>query len=305
VTNPFIDVFDPDPQDMLLDFRSKTFGGTLDDYQRVKTKKKPKGVLKLVGQRTLYRWSGRADQPAVIFQSQKLELDDDGGLDSYHPPTPAHKTGKPPGRDYLANASSTTKIAYNPNDPDKLINGLPWDHVNNTPWCGIVVNPATHRPYIQGPSDPHPGFYVPRTALSDPTLPESDPKHGVDASTIPFLVLYKQVAKLGIKQGDYAAVVIKEAAGIRVLYAIIADAKGFGHGEGSRALLRDILNLEPTGSVERTDMTFILFPHSAAEPPWRSSYGIEDVQQRARRLFLRWGGLPEFKIFVDAMKYML
>jgi len=282
-------------------------GLTADSFRPIRVghldekKKNAQGHWETVSSIPLWRYEGRW-QPAIIFRSRRLELDYDGGVDAYHPPTAQHPNGRGPGlgRDALGNASSSSRTAYNPQHPGALINGKTWDHQDNTPWCGIAVNPTTKQPYLQGVSDPKPGFYVAKSALIDPTWKASDPRRYVDATTIPFLVLYKSIGALGIIQGDYAAVVVN-GPHPRVAFAIVADAKGFGHGEGSQALLSTLLNRDATSAIDTAqglDMMFIFFRSSAvyltgANPGhhWSSSWTRSDVEARGQRCFQEWGGM--------------
>jgi hypothetical protein len=55
-------------------------------------------------------------------------------------------------------------------------------------WYGIATDKAG-APYIQGPKDPFPGFYVSTTALiANPKLPIWDPNRYVNSETVPYIV---------------------------------------------------------------------------------------------------------------------
>lgn len=87
----------------------------------------------------------------------KAAIDADGAYRAYHP-----EKGK--GLDALANA------------------GKPGN------WWGIVTD-AKGKPFIQGPKDPAPGFYVSATAYEWKGFKEHDPKRYVDSETVPFVVV--------------------------------------------------------------------------------------------------------------------
>jgi hypothetical protein len=267
-------------------FRPKK-AGLLEERKKIDDKWVVQGTLQV------WKYEGRW-QPGIIFRSKRLELDEDGGIDAYHPPTPNHPHGKGPGmgRDSLICATNDKKIAYNPQNPNAPINGHPWDHANNTHWCGVAIDPGTNRPYLQGTTDPYPGFYVSTSALTDPKWKKGDTRRYVDAFSIPFLVLYGIIHQLGVKQGDYVAVVINQNPVPKVVYAIVADAKRWGHGEGSYALHAAICGQDPKGGINNKDMMFIFFPGTALnENHWNSSWTKADVDQRGAACFLEWGGL--------------
>ena len=93
---------------------------------------------------------GVGDGSAVMFQSG-MTIDADGAPNAYNPDNT--------GLDDLSNA------------------GEPGD------WDGIVADRGGE-PFIQGPDDPFPGFYVSCTALVDWSKLRTDPARYVDASKI-------------------------------------------------------------------------------------------------------------------------
>jgi hypothetical protein len=233
--------------------------------------------------------------PVVIYRLSWMEIDEDGGWDTYHPPDPAHPHGKGQGlgRDDLRNATSNIRIAYNPHNPNALVGGHPWDHTKNTHWCALVIDPATSRPFVQRAGDPFPGFYVSKTSLFDPDAkahPEN-PRNYVDAARIPFLVRHTPIERQGVALGDFAAVV-KNGSTPTVAFAIVADqGPSKGHlGEGSRAL-HVALGNHGKGGIGSRDLIYIFFKKSHRTPPWKAGTSADDVVRSAQYLFNRWGGL--------------
>ncbi len=106
-------------------------------------------------------------------------------------------------------------------------------------------------PYIQGPNDPYPGFYVSTTALADRTKPFDDPARYVDATKIPFLVLPGNLAReLGARPGDFAAVFNLQNG--KSSPAIFADVGPVDHiGEGSVALAENQRLFQAWGGIAR------------------------------------------------------
>lgn len=106
-------------------------------------------------------------------------------------------------------------------------------------WEGLVKN-RNGNPFIRGPNDAYPGYYVSATALDDRTRPFNDPSRYVDASKIPYVVLPGNLApELGARPKDFAAVFNLQNG--RSSPAIFADDGPVDHiGEGSVALAENL-----------------------------------------------------------------
>jgi hypothetical protein len=87
-------------------------------------------------------------------------------------------------------------------------------------WYGIVTD-RTGKPFVQGPQDPAPGFYVSATAYQWAGRAPSDPRRYVDSETIPYVVvspLIRNAAK-GIVLGCKARISYNG----RSVDAVVAD----------------------------------------------------------------------------------
>ena len=174
--------------------------------------------------------------------------------------------------------------AYNPGDTglDDLISaGQPGD------WHGLATD-RDGNPYLQGPRDPFPGYYVSTTALTDKTKSPSDPARYVDASTIPYIVLPGSVARqAGAALGDFAAVL--NLRNNRSSSAIFADI-GDNLGEGSIALA-DHLGVRSSARYggARSEILYILFPGSGNHTPRT----IDEITHRGEKLLHEWGGVEQ------------
>jgi hypothetical protein len=149
---------------------------------------------------------------APFFFTSGLHVDADGSPNAYHPPTPSHRSGSPPGLDLLANAGSPGN------------------------WFGIVTD-RHGAPVVQGASDPAPGFYVSQTALVYRERPRrTNPRRYVDATAIPYIVLPPRVRRSTCARlGDFAFVWNRRNG--RTAHAIFADIGPADEiGEGSIAL---------------------------------------------------------------------
>ena len=193
----------------------------------------------------------RQRQGAAFFFESSLFVDADGAPSAYHPDNR--------GLDDLANA------------------GHPGA------WDGLADYKGV--PYIQGPNDPFPGFYVSTTDLVDQTRTPNDPARYVDAFRIPYIVLPEEMeTQMGVRPGDFA--IVFNLRNGRISPAIYADT-GPPIGEGSIALARN-LKLWPDARRGGTTrgILYLVFPGSGNGRP-RS---IDEINAQAKGLFRAWGG---------------
>jgi Fungal chitosanase of glycosyl hydrolase group 75 len=195
-------------------------------------------------------WTIGDDDPAVLFQSG-MTIDADGAPNAYSPANT--------GLDDLSNA------------------GEPGH------WDGIVADRGGE-PFIQGPADPFPGFYVSQTALVDWSKPRTDPARYVDASKIPYIVLPGDLSRqFGAHLGDFAVVVNQRRQ--KSAFAIFADIGTLG--EGSIALADELgIWSDAREGGTRSGITYLIFPGSGNHQP-RS---LEEINAAAGKLFDDWGG---------------
>jgi hypothetical protein len=164
--------------------------------------------------------SGIIQRPnGSIFFYAGLHIDADGSPRAYHP-----EKGK--GLDYLANAGSPGN------------------------WWGIAVDPQG-KPYIQGPDDPAPGYYISTTALVNSQYAVNDPRRYIDSETVPFIVLpsnFPAKIKLGTK---CRVTDVQRNVSVEAIYA--DRGPRFQLGEGSIALAKALgINPDPKkGGTER------------------------------------------------------
>lgn len=121
----------------------------------------------------------------------KAAIDADGAYRAYHPDSKS-------GLDALAHA------------------GKPGN------WWGIVTD-ANGKPFIQGPNDPAPGFYVSATAYEWKGFKAHDPKRYVDSETVPYVVVSPSIrrAAKGVVMGCKA--VITNTVTGQSVEAVVAD----------------------------------------------------------------------------------
>jgi hypothetical protein len=194
-----------------------------------------------------------ADSPAVFFQSG-MTIDADGAPNAYNPQNT--------GLDDLSNAG---------------VHGH---------WEGVVQD-DNGDPYIQGPDDPFPGYYVSCTSLCDRSKSSIDPRRYVDASKIPYVVLPGGLARrAGARLGDFALVLNLRSG--RSSYAIFADVGTLG--EGSIALA-DNLGIHSDARVggTRGRILYVIFPGSGDGAPRT----VDEINSQAAARAERWGGIDQ------------
>jgi hypothetical protein len=195
---------------------------------------------------------GRLPGTAAFFYESGMTIDADGAPNAYHPDNT--------GLDDLSNAGSPGS------------------------WEGLAKD-GDGEPFIQGPNDPFPGYYVSATALADRSKPANDPTRYVDASKIPFLVLPGGMARqLGARPGDFA-VVFNERNG-KSSYAIFGDVGPWDRiGEGSMALAENLgVRSDARNGGARRGIVYLVFPGSGNGRPRT----IEEIQAEGEKLLRAW-----------------
>ena len=196
----------------------------------------------------------RQPQSFAVFYESGLSVDADGAPNTYHPDNI--------GLDDLANA------------------GTPGF------WEGLAQD-ATRDPYIQGPDDPFPGYYVSATLLFDRTKALSDPARYVDASKIPYIVLPTGMEKeIAAHPGDFA--VVFNLQNLKSSPAIFADTGPTDRiGEGSIALAENLgLWSDARNGGTARGILYLVFPGSGNGRP----RPIEEINAEAEQMFQIWGG---------------
>ena len=172
--------------------------------------------------------------------------------------------------------------AYNPSNTglDALGNaGKPGN------WWGLSTD-AKGKPYVQGPNDPAPGFYVSTTSLEDARFPKSDPRRYVDSEKVPFIARPPELKQQGVKGGDLVAV--RNEKNGKTVFAVVADVGPRGHaGEGSIKLAQSLgINSNARSGGASGGVQYVVFPGSRQQWPMSN----EQIQAAGQRLFDAYGG---------------
>lgn len=160
--------------------------------------------------------------------------------------------------------------AYSPDDTgiDALANA---GHPGN--FYGVVTDTGekTGTPIMQLATDPFPGFYVSQGSFGDAAYPESDPRHWIDATKVPYVSVPPDLIALGVRKGDLAIV----RCGTSRVGALVGDGSPRGHlGEGSFAL-HMALGFNPQRALPKHRLVgisggvwFEIHLGTASSPPW-------------------------------------
>jgi hypothetical protein len=152
-----------------------------------------------------------APHPSFELLTHRMDVDVDGAPNAYGPP------GKPT-LDVLLDAHYLRRA-------DQEIVGYLLDN--------------KHRPVLQGPKDPFPGYYISQTTFTDiANHNERDPRGYLDARKINYIVRGDGARRRGVKVGDFVAVHSKRTH--RSVFAIVGDTGNPTGDEGSLHLLQEL-----------------------------------------------------------------
>jgi hypothetical protein len=165
-----------------------------------------------------------------------MDVDVDGAPNAY----------APPGRKTLDTPSSAHYLSR-----------------KDQPIVGYLLD-SKHRPVLQGPHDPFPGYYISQTTFTDPANDnERDPRAYVDARKINYVVRGEYAEKRGVKIGDFVAVYSRRTR--RAVFAIVGDTGNPTGDEGSLHLLQDLGYPFHDGiddSVTKPEIVIRFYPNS-------------------------------------------
>ena len=154
----------------------------------------------------------------------------------------------------------------------------------SAPVVGYLVEDAPpHRPVVQGPHDPAPGFYVSQTAFEDESIEnERDPRRYVDATKINYVVLGKQAHRMGARLGDFVAVYSKRTR--RSVFGIVGDSGNPTGDEGSLHLLQALgypFHSGKNDAVEDPEIVIRFYPGSNPEHRFfRSQTALDEAAEK-------------------------
>lgn len=174
--------------------------------------------------------------PSFEILTHRMDVDVDGAPNAYGPP------GKPT-LDYLQNAHYLNR--------------------NNKKIVGYLLD-EHHRPILQGPHDPFPGYYISQTDFADPdNQNERDPRRYLDARNINYVVRGSAARWRGVKVGDFVSVYSRRTH--KSVFAIVGDTGNPTGDEGSLHLLQDLgypFHNGKNDAVETPEIVIRFYPGS-------------------------------------------
>lgn len=170
--------------------------------------------------------------------AHRMDVDVDGAPRAYGPP-----------------GSDTLDYLYNAHARGRL----------SAPVVGYMTEDAPpHRPVVQGPKDPAPGYYVSQTAFEDDSVEnERDPRRYVDATAINYVVLGDEARRMGARLGDFVAVYSRRTH--RSVFGIVGDDGNPTGDEGSLHLLQALgypFHNGKDDAVEEAEIVIRFYPGS-------------------------------------------
>ena len=179
--------------------------------------------------------------PSFELLTHRMDVDVDGAPRAYGPEGTDTL-------DFLRNAHSMGR-------PDAPVVGY------------LLEDTPPHRPVVQGPQDPAPGYYVSQTAYEDDSIEnERDPRRYVDATKISYVVLGHQARAMGARLGDFVAVYSKRTH--RSVFGIVGDSGNPSGDEGSLHLLQALgyhFHSGKNDAVENAEILIRFYPGSNPE----------------------------------------
>ena len=143
-----------------------------------------------------------------------------------------------------------------------------------------------HRPILQGPKDPFPGYYISLTAFTDiENQNERDPRRYVDARSVNYVVRGDVAQRHGVKVGDFVAVYSKRTR--KGVFAIVGDTGNPTGDEGSLHLLQDLgypFHDGKSDSVEKPEIVIRFYPNS--NPKHQFFFTQPELDEAAAKLGL-------------------
>lgn len=182
-----------------------------------------------------------AKQRSFELLTHRMDVDVDGAPRAYGPPGMK-------ALDYLSNAHSLGRLS--------------------APVVGYLTeDEPPHRPVVQGPQDPAPGYYVSQTSYEDESVEnERDPRRYVDATAINYVVLGDEARRMGARLGDFVAVYSRRTH--RSVFGIVGDEGNPTGDEGSLHLLQALgypFHNGKDDSVEEAEIVIRFYPGSNPE----------------------------------------
>jgi len=205
---------------------------------------------------------GQTSGNALLFVGG-IEIDANGAPNAYHPDGIS-------GLDDLSNA------------------GTPGN------WWGLATD-RWGKPFVQTAADKYPGFYISKTALTDPEIGDSaETRRYVDARHVPYVELpggeraREALRKAGMHLGDLVIVYnVRTRKTSGAVWADEGDPHDLGAGSIKLAEKLGYADTSPrTGGTDAPENVYLLFPGTSLGFPRR----VGEIEKNAFDLLAMWGG---------------
>ncbi len=240
------------------------FGPGLEQVRRISYRNNDQSLF-------LYRFQN--DVP--LFYRSKLSCDVDGAPNAYNPISD----------DLALDVIESAEGKRADDTPNSAITTLP------SPDIVLFQNGV---PYLQ-PDGPYKGFYLSKTSLENPALPETSPLRYLDARVTQYIVLPEGMVPEA-NLGDL--MVVFDPTTKRLAFAIYGDmGPPAESGEGSLATLQRlglaVTDGKSSPGEDRNDFLFVVFPGTAHEivenDKW--PYSQDTIDRFGTQEFNKWGGM--------------
>lgn len=174
----------------------------------------------------------------------------------------------PSGRiEFVADGDIDADGAYRAYHP---VNARGLDHIDNAGhpgnWWGIATD-RNGQPYIQGPDDPAPGYYISPTSYEWPEFPKNDPRRYVDSEKVPFIVVQNWIRNRakGVVLGARARVTnLKTGKAVEAVVADMGPLKKIGELSIAAAAAVGISGNPRTGGTDDPILKYEIWPDEPA-----------------------------------------
>lgn len=234
------------------------------------------------------------DSRAIAFTSQMM-VNTDGAPDAYHPDDN--------GITHICNGISVKvdgKCQWKAKCMEDYRKAKEEGFKGPTKLCFFaMVTDGEGVPLIQGENDPKPGYFISKTAFTQPGVSSEKPQAYLDSHEIPYIVIpvkwNKDKGFEGIKLGDFAAVLRKSNQ--KISYAIVGDL-GPNNKLGETSLnVHLALGNDPfmmrygkkraMRGIDTSDVVYMIFPGSRKAGQLITK---EIIDEEGRKLLEQFGG---------------
>src|SRR5581483_829003 len=129
-------------------------------------------------------------------------------------------------------------------------------------WWGLACD-EKGEPFVQGPNDPAPGFFVSTTSLQNPGYEVNDPRRYIDSETVPFIVLPIGLNHVPLLGAPARGINLRNGKTCSAIFADFGPRDKIGEGSIALAEALGIPSDPRTGGVP-DGIVYLVFPKPEA-----------------------------------------